>query len=81
MSGFPFNKVAGLQTCNFFEETPTQVFPADIAKFLKTALFIEQLRWLLLKVRTFDFNQMLSQNVATVILYPHVTILFLPCLD
>ena len=52
VSGFPFNKVAGLQTCNFFEETPTQVFPADIAKFLKTALFIKQLRWLLLKVRT-----------------------------
>ena len=34
----------------FLKETPTQVFPVDIAKFLRTACFIEHLRWLLLTV-------------------------------
>ena len=33
-----------------FLETPTQVFPVVIVKFLRTAFFIENLRWLLLTV-------------------------------
>ena len=33
-----------------FLETPTQVFPVVIVKFLRTAFFIENIRWLLLTV-------------------------------
>ena len=45
--------VIKLQTSDlqlFLKETPTQVFHVDIAKILRTASFIEHLRWLLLKV-------------------------------
>ena len=36
MFGSLFNKVAGLKVCNFFKnKTLTQVFPVDIAKFLR----------------------------------------------
>ena len=45
----PFNKVAGLKVCNFIKkQTPTQVLPLNIAKYLGTAFLIEQLQWLLL---------------------------------
>ena len=32
--------------CNFIKDTPTGLFPVNIAKFLRTAFFIEHLRWL-----------------------------------
>ena len=49
--GSLFNKVAGLQICNLFKNKPlTHVFPVDIVKFLRTALFIENLWWPLLTV-------------------------------
>ena len=48
--GSLFNKAAGLPICNFFKETPTELFPLDIVKFLGTEFFIENLRWLLLTV-------------------------------
>ena len=36
MFGSLFNKVAGVKVCNFFKnKTLTQVFPVDIAKFLR----------------------------------------------
>ena len=42
-----FNKVAGLAGL----QTPTQVFYCKyIAKFLRTAFFIERVRWLLLQI-------------------------------
>ena len=42
-----FNKVAGLAGL----QTPTQVFYCKyIAKFLRTAFFIEHVRWLLLQI-------------------------------
>ena len=38
-----------LKTYNFIKkDTPTQCFPVNIAKFLRTAFFIKHLRWLLL---------------------------------
>ena len=36
MLGSLFNKVRGLKVCNI-SATPTQMFPADIAKFLRIA--------------------------------------------
>ena len=49
--GLFLNKVATLQAFNFFQkETPTQVYLVDIAKFLRAASFIKQLRLLLLTV-------------------------------
>ena len=44
-----FNKVAGLQACNYFKKRlEHRCFPLNIAKFLRTALFIEHLQWLIL---------------------------------
>ena len=43
-----FNKVPGLQACNFIKKRLQQrCFPVNIAKFLRTASFIEHLRLLL----------------------------------
>ena len=43
-----FNKVAGLKACNFTKKQAlTQVFPVNIAKFLRAAFFIDPIRWLL----------------------------------
>ena len=43
------NKIAGLMVCNFIKKRHQhKCFPVNIAKFLKTALFIEYLWWLLL---------------------------------
>ena len=49
--GVSFRKVAGLKACNFTKKRPKHgSFPLNIAKFLRTAFFIEHLRWLLLTV-------------------------------
>ena len=34
-----FNKIAGLQACNFIKKTPTQVLSSEIYKILKNTLF------------------------------------------
>ena len=39
-----FNKVAGLNTCNFIQKRLPHV---NIAKYLRTAFFIEHIQWLL----------------------------------
>ena len=47
-----FNKVAGLQACNFIKKRlQRKCFPVKFAKFLRTNLFTEHLRWLLLKLK------------------------------
>ena len=44
-----FNKVTGLQPCNFIKKRlQLRYFPLNIATFLRTALFIEHFRWLVL---------------------------------
>ena len=44
-----FNKVAGLQTCNFIKKwLQHRCFPVNVANFIRTAFSIEHLRWLLL---------------------------------
>ena len=44
-----FNKVVGLQSCDVIKRRlQLRCFPANIAKILRTAFFIEQLWWLLL---------------------------------
>ena len=44
-----FNKVLGLQSCNFIKKRlQHSCFPVNIMKFLRTPLFIEHLWWLLL---------------------------------
>ena len=34
-----FNKIAGLQACNFIKKTPTHVLSSEIYKILKNTLF------------------------------------------
>ena len=46
-----FNKVAGLLTSNFIKKwLKRRCFPVNVANFLRTAFFIEHLRWLLLRL-------------------------------
>ena len=46
-----FNKVAGLQACNFIKKRlQHKCFPMNILKFLRAAIFIEDLRWLVLEI-------------------------------
>ena len=45
----PFNKVAGLKTCNFIKETSTQLFSCEYGETLRTVFYIKHLRWLLVK--------------------------------
>ena len=43
-----FSKVAGLKTCNFIQmKLPHRYFPVNITEFLRIAIFIEYLWWLL----------------------------------
>ena len=50
------NKVAKLNICNFIiKTTQHRCFPVNIAKFLRIALFIGQLWWLLLTIITTSF--------------------------
>ena len=54
MLEFLFNKVTGLKVCSFINQRlQHRCFHVNIAKFLRTAFFIKQLRWLLLnRVKT-----------------------------
>ena len=46
-----FNKVAGLQACNFIKkQLKHRLFCVKIAKFSRTPLFAELLGWLLLNI-------------------------------
>ena len=48
-----FDKVPVLQVCNFIKnKLPQRCFPVNIAKFLRTAFFIEHFRWLFLPFTT-----------------------------
>ena len=48
-----FNKIAGLQACNFSKKSlQHRCFPVNNEEFLKTTFFIEHLRWLHLNVIT-----------------------------
>ena len=54
-----FNKVTDLKAC--------RCFPVNIAKFLKTACFIEYLWWLLLKtVEALKTQNKTNRNAATI---------------
>ena len=45
-----FSKVEGLKDCNFLKKRlQHRFFPLNIAKFFRTAFFIEQLWWFLRK--------------------------------
>ena len=45
-----FNKISGLKVCNFIrKKLQHRCFPVNIAKFLRTAFSIEDLRWLFLQ--------------------------------
>ena len=39
-----FNKIAGLEDCNFAKETPTQVFSIEYCKNFKNNLFVKHFR-------------------------------------
>ena len=48
-----FNKIAGLRPATLFKmRLQHRYFSADIAKILRTAFFMEYLRWLVLKIKT-----------------------------
>ena len=54
-----FNNIAGLQLCNFILKSLQRTcFPVNTAKFLRTASFIEHLRWLLLYFRQLKYQIM-----------------------
>ena len=51
-----FNKFASLNACNFFKKRlQHRCFAVNIAKFLRTASFIEHLRWLLSDLKKYDY--------------------------
>ena len=48
-----YNKVAGIQACNFIKKSfQPRFFPVNIVKIFRTAFFIEHLWWLLLNLLT-----------------------------
>ena len=50
-----FNKVAGIQVCNFIKKRLRhRCFPVKLAKFLKKHFFTEHLRWLLLMMLLYN---------------------------
>ena len=52
-----FNKVAGLEACNFIKkETLAQVFPVNLAKFLRAAFLQNTSGWLLLTGEDVDLT-------------------------
>ena len=51
MLGSLFNKVLGLQSCDFVKRRlQHRCFPVNITNFLRTSFFIEHLWWLLLNL-------------------------------
>ena len=63
MLEFLSNKVSGLKTGNFIKKRlQHRCFPVNIAKFLRTAFFIEHLPWLFLSV----FDEVTVQKWASV---------------
>ena len=51
-----FNKVAGLEACDFIKKRlPHKYFPVKFAKFLRTPFFTEHFQWLLLNFNRFYF--------------------------
>ena len=74
MLEFHFIKVASLKDCNFIKmRLQHRYFPVNIAKILRTAFFIEQLRWLLINIGLVITRY---YNVANVLLFFHVFLLF-----
>ena len=58
-----FNKSAGLQVCNFMKKRlQHRCFPVNIAKYLRTAFYIDYLWWLLLM---YQFLQTYSGFIAS----------------
>ena len=56
VSESPFNKVAGLEACDFVKKRLWhKYFPVKFAKFLRTPFFTEHFRWLLLNFNRFYF--------------------------
>ena len=63
MLEFLSNEVTGLKAGNFIQKRPQhRYFPVNIAKFFRTAFFIEHLRWLFLSV----FDEVTVQYRASV---------------
>ena len=56
--GLFFNKVAGLRATTLLRKSlwHRECFPVNFVKFLRTPFFIEQLWWLLLYLRLYDWD-------------------------
>ena len=50
-----FKKTADFQMCNFIKRLQHRCFPMNTAKVLRTALFTEHLRWLVLNFHSLSF--------------------------
>ena len=67
-----FNNVAGFWSlgCSFIKKRLWhRCFPANLGKFLRTSLFTEHLRWLLLSLKTYLKVFCLWSISATILLY------------
>ena len=74
LCGSLFNKVAGLQACNFIKKRLQHgCFPVNIAKCLRTAFFKEHLRWLFLLKFTVQIQVFLHPCGLFLINYRNVT--------
>ena len=67
-----FNKVIGLQTCNFIKRSlQHKCFPVNMVKSLRTAFFIKHLRWLLLIFVKFT-GELFFRTPATACLFSDI---------
>ena len=67
-----FNKVTGLEPCNFIKKRlQHKCFPVNFCEFLRTLMFTEHVRLLLLYLPRYDTSKLELQN----------TLVLLPLLD
>ena len=59
-----FNKVAGLRYQLYLKKISHKCLPVNSAQFLRTPLYTEHLRWLLLKVKNFPLTRTLALTLA-----------------
>ena len=75
------NKVEGLQACNFIKKKlQHRCFPEKFTQFLKTLLFAEHLRWLLLYDITVFLIFIFSNSASTTVLFDFAKRLHHRCL-
>ena len=73
-----FSRLPGLKACNFIKKRiQHSCFPVNIAQFLRTAIFIEHLRWLPLNNYLHTRNTLESRKFRRCFYIPHILWLLL----